>query len=151
MSDSLTSLISSEPPERIAHDRSFPLSSFDLSDMSEWTNERNPSPGKYPLKCVKREPLYKVLHQVKKQHFKVKFWIWGSLTWHMTCVQNLFKNHSTLLFGPFHGVMLFDPSPSKSVFFFMLPYTFWWNSNLKSPALGIFAKFTKIKSHILHI
>ena len=71
MSNSLTSLIFSERPERIAHDRSFPLSdmsdsltvanlswaiwancsqsSFDLSKMSkwaneQWANERIPSP-----------------------------------------------------------------------------------------------------------
>ena len=37
------------------------------------------------------------LRQVKKQHFKVKFWKLGSLTiWHnMTCVQFVFFSHIT--------------------------------------------------------
>ena len=42
------------------------------------------------------------MRQVKKQHFKGKFWNWGPVTLHMEqpemCVQFVFfKNHSTLM------------------------------------------------------
>ena len=38
--------------------------------------------------------------QVKKQQIKVKFWSWGPRTvdYNMTCAQQNFKNHSTLLY-----------------------------------------------------
>ena len=37
----------------------------------------------------------------KKQHFKVKFCIWGLITvwYNMTCVKLNFKNHSTLVYN----------------------------------------------------
>ena len=47
-----------------------------------------------------RVKLSEALRQVKKQHFKVKFWNWGPSTiWPiMTCFQFFpLKNHSTLL------------------------------------------------------
>ena len=39
--------------------------------------------------------------QMKKQQIKVKFWSWGPRTvdYNMTCAQQNFKNHSTLLYN----------------------------------------------------
>ena len=59
------------------------------------------------------------LHQVKKQHFKVKFWIWGLITvwYNIIHVSNIFfKNHSTQLCqrDPFRsGTVLKNWNPSK--------------------------------------